>query len=366
MILKSLSIINYKNIEHASITLSPKLNCLVGANGMGKTSLLDAIYYLSFCRSVFSQTNQHVLRHDQDTMMLQGIYNTPEGEELNICCGLKAGRRKSFKKNGKEYHKISDHIGLVPLVMVSPGDAELILGTGEPRRKFIDTAISQYSPVYLQSLIKYNQVLQQRNSLLKSETPPDDTLLSAYDQMMAQTGQFIYAQRKEFIDNFTPFFNQVYSQLGNNNETVALSYRSHLHDGRLLDMLQSHHEKDHIVGYTLKGIHRDDLEMTLGGYPIRYEGSQGQTKSYLTALRLAQYLYLKQKVGNRTPLLLLDDIFDKLDAQRVERIIHIVAGNEYGQIFITSTSNDTLRQVITQSGQDHKFFVVNNGTYEES
>lgn len=364
MILKTLSIINYKNIEQANIELSPKLNCLIGANGVGKTNLLDTIYYLSFCRSAFSQTNQHVIRHKQEAMMIQGVYNTPDGNELNIYCGLKTGRKKSFKKNGKEYLKISEHIGLIPLIMVSPGDTELIMGTGEPRRKFIDSAISQYSHTYLQQLIRYNQVLQQRNSLLKSDTEPNETLLTAYDEMLAQSGAVIFKHRKEFIDRYIPLFNKVYNQIGNSDEQVALVYHSHLNEGDFFNMLQASHQRDCIVGYTLKGIHRDDLEMMLGNYPIRYEGSQGQTKSYLTALRLAQYLYLKQVVSDRKALLLLDDIFDKLDAKRVERIIRIVSSEDYGQIFITSTSNEPLRQLIARSAQDYKFFVVNNGTYE--
>lgn len=366
MILKNLSILNYKNIEQTSLSFSPKLNCLVGANGVGKTNLLDAIYYLSFCRSAFSQTNQHVLRHDQSEMMLQGQYEAPDGEEYNIFCGLKIGRRKSLKKNGKEYQKVSEHIGLIPLVMVSPSDSELILGTGEPRRKFIDTAISQYSTGYLQQLIKYNQALQQRNTLLKSDTQPDNALLAAYDEILSNSAQVIYDMRKEFIDNFTPIFNHVYSQLGDTREDVTLTYHSHLHQGPLFDQLQSHHQKDYIVGHTLKGIHRDDLEMKLSGYPIRYEGSQGQAKSYLTALRLAQYLYLKKVSNNRVPLLLLDDIFDKLDTERVARIIRIVSSQDYGQIFITSTSRETLHQVVAQSAHHYRFFTVNNGSYEES
>ena len=366
MILRNLSIINYKNIQQANLTFSPKLNCFVGNNGVGKTNLLDAIYYLSFCRSSFSQTNQHVIRHEQDTMILQGIYDTPNGDEINIYCGLKNGRRKTFKKNGKEYTKFSEHIGLIPLVIVSPDDNELILGTGEPRRKFMDTTISQYSHSYLQHLIAYNHTLQQRNALLKADTQPDETLLTAYDKLLAQYGNEIFVQRKEFIDNFIPLFNKVYSQLGNTDENVALTYHSHLMDQDFFRLLQSHHAKDYIVGHTLKGIHRDDFEMTLNNYPIRYEGSQGQSKSFLTALRLAQYLYLRQTIQIRTPLLLLDDIFDKLDSQRVERIIKIVSSSDYGQIFITSTSNETLRQVILQSTHDYCFFTVNNGTYEAS
>jgi len=366
MKLKTLSILNYKNIEQADLTLSPKLNCFVGQNGVGKTNLLDAIYYMSFCRSVASQTNQHVLRHGEDWMVVQGVYETPDHEELNIYCGLKAGRRKSFKKNGKEYKKLAEHIGLIPLVMVAPHDSELILDSGDVRRKFMDMVISQYSPQYLDSLMRYNQALQQRNALLKIEEPIDETLLDAYDDVMAQAGEIIYAHRRDFTEQFVPIFQKVYSQLGNDDEKVALIYKSHCQSGPLADMLRSHHEKDHIVGYTLKGIHRDDLEMKLGDYALRYEGSQGQSKTYLVALKLAQFHYLKHIMGNRVPLLLLDDIFDKLDATRVEKIIQAVASEDYGQIFITSTSQDTLRQVISQTGKDYRFFEVKDGHYEAS
>ncbi|MDY3062526.1 MAG: DNA replication and repair protein RecF [Bacteroidaceae bacterium] len=366
MILKNISIINYKNITGANLPLSPKFNCFVGNNGVGKTNLLDAIYYLSFCRSSSSQTNLHIIRHQQDSMMIQGIYLTPDNEELNIHCGLRLGRKKTFKKNGKEYKKLSEHIGLIPLVLVSPNDIDFIYGTGETRRKFIDTTISQYSTQYLQHLISYNQLLQQRNALLKSETPPDDTLLTTYDKIMSQHGSEIYNYRKEFIENFTPLFDNIYSQLGEKSESAGLVYQSHLSNNNLFEILQSHHQKDHIVGHTLKGTHRDDIEMTLNNYPIRYEGSQGQIKSFLTALRLAQYQYLKKTITTKKPLLLLDDIFDKLDSQRVERIIQIVSTNDYGQIFITSTNNDILQQVIAKSNHNYRFYTVNNGTYEES
>lgn len=364
MILNTLSVSNYRNIEQAELSLSPKLNCFVGSNGVGKTNLLDAVYYLSFCRSAFSQTNQQALRHGEDWMVLQGLYTTTQGEEVKIYCGLRAGKRKSFKKNGKEYQKFSEHIGLIPLVMLSPQDSELILGGGDVRRKFMDVVISQYAPEYLHSLIRYNQALQQRNILLKVEGPIDDALLSAYDDQMAAAGQVIYEYRKQFTIDFVPIFNEVYAALGNSDEIVSLTYRSHCHDDDLLQMLKSHHEKDHIVGYTLKGVHRDDLEMKLDGYPLRYEGSQGQSKTFLTALKFAQYSYLRHKVSDRTPLLLLDDIFDKLDNERVSRIIRLVSSEDFGQIFITSTSSDTLRKVIAQTGKDYKFFHVSNGHFE--
>lgn len=366
MHLHSLSILNYKNISQTDLTFSPNLNCLIGANGEGKTNLLDAIYFLSFCRSAFCPNNQQVVRHEQDTMMIQGVYHTNDDEELNIYCGLRLGHRKSFKKNGKEYNKLSQHIGLIPLVITSPSDSELIIGSSESRRKFLDTTISQYSPSYLQCLITYNQVLQQRNALLKaSPDEPDKDLLTAYDQALSVPAAKIFQERNEFVEQFIPIFNHVYSLLGNKDELVGIEYKSDLKETpSLFDLLQSHHQKDYIIGHTLKGIHLDNLIMTLNGHPLRYEGSQGQSKTYLIALRLAQYTMLQQANPERTPLLLLDDIFDKLDPQRVQRIIEIVSSPNYGQTFITTTTNSHLTQIIQQATKDHKIFNVVNGTYE--
>lgn len=364
MVLRKISLINFKNIDQAELELSSKLNCFVGKNGMGKTNLLDAIHYLSFCRSMFSQTNQHVIRHGQDAMMVQGIYETHEKETINIYCGLKNGRRKTFKKNGKEYKKISDHIGLIPLVIISPDDSELIRGASEFRRKFMDMTISQYSPLYLNQLIKYNQVLQQRNALLKSCTPPDENILTAYDHLLSDAAKEIHKERKNFTVKIISIFKDIYRLLGNEDEDVNLIYRSHLETEDLFTTLQSQHLKDSIVGHTLHGTHRDDLEMTLNGHALRHEASQGQAKSCLIALRFAQYLFLKDTIGHRTPILLLDDIFDKLDAERVNKIIRIVSSERFGQIFITSTNRENLEQVIGQSANDYTFFIVNNGKYE--
>lgn len=396
MELKKLSIANYRNIAEAELELSPKLNCFVGLNGVGKTNLLDAIYYLSFCRSALVQTNNQVLRHNEEWMSLAAEYEDDEHQPLSIRCTLKAGHRKSFKKNGKEYKKQSEHIGLIPIVIVSPQDSELILGGGEVRRRFMDMVISQYAPDYLHHLIRYNQALQQRNALLKVEGEPDESLLTAYDEVLSLSAQEIYSHRKKFVEMLAPIFKEVYQQLGGEGEEVSISYRSHLNDGELMPMLRAYREKDRIMGYTLKGVHRDDMEMTLGGYPLRYEGSQGQSKTYLIALKFAQYRLLAneykssgmQKDGNpnggeenthsqaerndalheklkneHQPILLLDDIFDKLDATRVEKIVRMVSGTDYGQIFITSTSSDTLRRVVDEVGGDYRFFEVEGGSY---
>lgn len=373
-----MSIANYRNIAEADLTFSPKLNCFVGPNGVGKTNLLDAIYYLSFCRSALVQTNSQVLRHNEEWMSLAAEYVDDNHQPLSIRCTLKAGHRKSFKKNGKEYKKQSEHIGLIPIVMVSPQDSELIVGGGDVRRRFMDMVISQYAPVYLHHLIRYNEALKQRNALLKVEGDPDEALLTAYDEILALSAQDIYSYRKQFVEALAPVFSEVYRQLGGDGEEVSLHYRSHLSEGDLLPMLRACREKDRIMGFTLKGVHRDDMEMTLGGYPLRYEGSQGQSKTYLIALKFAQYRLLaqqfaphSQQTGSQTdnpmphhsPILLLDDIFDKLDATRVQKIVRMVSGADYGQIFITSTSSGTLRRVVDEVGGDYRFFQVEDGHY---
>lgn len=373
-----MSIANYRNIADAELVFSPKLNCFVGPNGVGKTNLLDAIYYLSFCRSALVQKNSQVLRHNEEWMSLAAEYEDDNHHPLSIRCTLKAGHRKSFKKNGKEYKKQSEHIGLIPIVMVSPQDSELIVGGGDVRRRFMDMVISQYAPVYLHHLIRYNEALQQRNALLKVDGEIDEALLSAYDEVLSLSANDIFSYRKQFVEMLAPIFSEVYQQLGGDGEDVSIAYRSHLSDGELLPMLRAYREKDRIMGFTLKGVHRDDMEMTLGGYPLRYEGSQGQSKTYLIALKFAQYRLLAQQTatsseqrdsdaGNSSqrhaPILLLDDIFDKLDATRVQKIVRMVSGTDYGQIFITSTSSDTLHRVVDEVGGDYRFFQVEGGNY---
>lgn len=392
MELKKLSIANYRNIADAELVFSPKLNCFVGPNGVGKTNLLDAIYYLSFCRSALVQKNSQVLRHNEEWMSLAAEYEDDNHQPLSIRCTLKAGHRKSFKKNGKEYKKQSEHIGLIPIVMVSPQDSELIVGGGEVRRRFMDMVISQYAPAYLHHLIRYNEALQQRNALLKVDGEIDEALLSTYDEVLSLSANDIFSCRKQFVEMLAPIFSEVYRQLGGDGEDVSIAYRSHLSDGELLPMLRACREKDRIMGFTLKGVHRDDMEMTLGGYPLRYEGSQGQSKTYLIALKFAQYRLLAQQTTHSShhsvsslhrtdttsgqddfhndnstqkhaPILLLDDIFDKLDATRVQKIVRMVSGTDYGQIFITSTSSDTLHRVVDEVGGDYKFFQVEDGSY---
>ena len=370
MILNRLSIINYKNIQEATLTLSPKMNCFIGPNGTGKTNLLDAVYYLSFCRSAYTSVDSQVIRHDQDFFVVEGDYTDDRGmlgedqdelRKLSIYCGMKRGTKKHFKCNKKEYTRLSQHIGLIPLIFVSPADTYLVDGGGEERRRLMDMVISQYDNLYLDALNRYNKALQQRNTLLKMEEEPDLELMRIWEEQMAAEGEVIYQKRNAFVQELIPVFQQIYQQISNDRESVSLRYVSHGQRGPLLEVIQRDRMKDRAVGYSLHGVHRDDLEMLLGDYPMRREGSQGQLKTFVIAMKLAQFSFLKRTCSQTTPLLLLDDIFDKLDAHRVERIVSLVASKEYGQIFITDTNREHLDKILQANSFDYQLFSVHDG-----
>jgi DNA replication and repair protein RecF len=358
MILKKLSIINYKNIRTADLELSPKINCFIGQNGVGKTNLLDAVYYLSFCRSAFNPIDSQVITHDQDFFVIDGTYENENGEELNIYCGMKRGTKKHFKRDKKEYKRLSQHIGLIPLVFVSPSDATLIEGGSEDRRKLMDVVISQYYHGYIEALTGYNKALQQRNALLKMDEEPDASLLDIWEEEMARHGTLIYQKRSAFVEELVPVFQDIYDQISGKSEQVSLKYISHGQRGDLLDVIRRDRFKDRAVGYSLHGVHRDDLEMLLDGYQMKREGSQGQNKTFVLALKLAQFDFLRRTSSQSTPLLLLDDIFDKLDASRVERIVKLVSSSRFGQIFITDTNRDHLDQILQHSHLPYTIFQV--------
>ena len=365
MILKRISILNYKNLEQVELNFSSKMNCFFGLNGMGKTNLLDAIYYLSFCKSCTNPIDSQNIRHDQDFFVVQGFYEMEDGTPEEIYCGLKRRQKKQFKRNKKEYTRLSDHIGFVPLVMVSPSDSDLIAGGSEERRRFMDVVISQYDKEYLDALIRYNKALAQRNTLLKAEQEPEGELFEVWEEMMASAGEIVHRKRAEFISEFIPIFQSFHSYISQDKEKVDLIYESHAKDASLLDILRENRFRDRIMGYSLRGIHKDELNMLLGDFSIKREGSQGQNKTYLIALKLAQFDFLKRTGSNTTPLLLLDDIFDKLDASRVEQIIKLVAGDSFGQIFITDTNREHLDKILSKTEQDYKIFSVDAGTVSE-
>ena len=361
MILEKLSIINYKNISEATLELSPKMNCFIGQNGVGKTNVLDAIYYLSFCHSANNPIDSQVIRHGEEFFVLEGAYS----DDLKIYCGMKRGTKKHFKRNKKEYKRLSEHIGLIPIVVVSPSDTLLIEGGSEERRRLMDMVISQYDPQYIEALNRYNKALQQRNVMLKAEEEPNADVISLWEEQMATEGEIIYQKRTAFVQEMVPIFQQFYDTISGHQEQVALNYVSHCQRGPLLEVIQRDRFKDRAVGYSLHGIHRDDLEFSLGGHLMRREGSQGQNKTCVISLKLAQFEFLKRTNFKTTPLLLLDDIFDKLDAQRVEQIVSLVAGDDFGQIFITDTNREHLDKILSTSSHDYKIFYVDNGNVQE-
>lgn len=365
MILNRLSIINYKNIRESTLVLSPKINCFIGSNGEGKTNVLDAMYFLSFCRSTTTPIDSQTITHGEEFFVLEGAYSDEHGGAVDIYCGMKRGQKKHFRRDKKEYKRLSQHIGLIPMILVSPYDTSLIDGGSEGRRHLLDVVISQCDSTYIEALASYSKALQQRNAMLKADVEPDADLMDIWEKEMARTGTVVYAKRAEFVDRLTPVFRQVYAEISGGTESVALEYVSHAQRGDLLDVIRRDRQRDRAAGYSLHGVHRDDLNMTLEGYPMRREGSQGQNKTFVIALKLAQFDFLRRTASHTTPLLLLDDIFDKLDAQRVENIVRIVAGSGYGQIFITDTNRDHIDRILRSSALDYKLFAVRGGNVSE-
>lgn len=361
MILKHLSIVNYRNIPSCELDFSPKMNCFLGMNGEGKTNLLDAIHFLSLCRSCSTSQDSLCILHGQDLMSLSGLYENEDGTPEDIHIGIRRGQKKVVRRGKKAYRRLVEHIGLIPLVMVSPADQWLIAGGSEERRRFMDIIISQYDPLYMEALLRYNKALLQRNAMLKEETPPEAELFLLWEEQMAREAEYIYQQRQAYIQEFTPVFQRFYNHISKEKETVELRYESHCQRGPLLEQLVSGRLRDQAIGYSTHGIHKDDLEMLLGGYAIRREGSQGQNKTFLIALKLAQFEFLKRTGSKTTPLLLLDDIFDKLDAERVEQIVSLVKNDLFGQIFITDTNRDHLDSILQKSDGDYRIFHVKNG-----
>ena len=359
MQLQKLTILNYKNIAEAELQFSKKINCFIGDNGMGKTNVLDAIYFLSFCKSHSNSIDSQNIKHDADFFMLNGSFEL-DGKHEEIYCGMKRRLKKQFKRNKKEYERLADHIGLLPLVLVSPDDAALISEGSEERRKFVDGVISQYNKTYLNHLLNYNNALKQRNALLKIDQPMDDALFEIWEEQMAEHSTYIYNERLKFLNDFVPIFKQMYQDISGGREDIFLNYQSQLSKGDILPRMHETRGRDKILGYSTQGIHKDELEMLLDEHPIKRVGSQGQNKTYLIALKLAQFIFLKKTHGF-APILLLDDIFDKLDAKRVTQIIHLVASDTFGQIFITDTNREHLDSIIEKISTDASIFTLKNG-----
>lgn len=385
MQLERLSIINYRNIESAELELSPGISCMVGPNGAGKTNILDTIYYLSFCKSLTGLPDSLNIRHNEPFFVIQGTYNlstapqtdgnatanedtvpTPQARD-EIYCGVKRGQKKQFKRNKKEYQRLTDHIGLLPLVLMSPADEDLINESAEARRRYADSVISQSDHPYMEALMAYNRLITQRNTLLKhmADQPNADlTLLEVFDQQLAHYGTRISQRRRAFVEWLRPVVTELYGLISgmetSGAEGVTMTYVTGLDRYDLYDGLRDSRQRDLALGYTSRGIHKDDIDFSMGGYPLKKVGSQGQRKSFVIALKLAQYRYLTETLGTR-PILLLDDVFDKLDATRGDNLIGLVASGNFDQIVITDTDMARLQRVLDKADKAFSIFTVQNG-----
>ncbi len=366
MYLKKLSVLNFKNYSEAELQFSSHINCLAGNNGEGKTNVLDAIHYLSFCKSFFNPIDSQNILHEAPFFLIQGCYQL-DGKEEEIYCGLKRSQKKQFKRNKKEYQRLADHIGLFPLVMISPADSELITEGSESRRRFIDSVIAQFDRDYLESLISYNKVLSHRNALLKQFADSrrfDKESLEIWDIQLIEYGKKGYEKRKNFISSFIPIFQKYYELISGGREQVGIQYQSHLNEASFEDVLERALNRDRAVEYTTVGIHKDDLEFTINGHNLKKFASQGQQKSFLIALKLAQFDFIKN-IKQVTPILLLDDIYDKLDDLRVKQLMELVCSTNFGQLFITDTHLTRLADLFETTGADFKLFKINNGSAVE-
>jgi len=357
LFLKRISLLNYKNFSEIDFELDSKINCFVGKNGIGKTNILDAIYHLANGKSYFNPLALQNIKHREDFFVVDGEFEK-KGRTEQILCSLKKGQKKILKRNGKVYEKFSDHIGFIPLVIISPADSDLIIEGSETRRKFIDTVISQLDSSYLQQLIQYQKIISQRNALLKffalNHVFENDTL-SIYNEQLNTLGEFIFEKRKKFLIDFIPIFNNYHREITNSAETVQLVYQSNLFEKDTLTLLEENISKDRALHYTSVGVHKDDLSFEIDNYPIKKFGSQGQQKSFLIALKLAQFDFVKKQSGEK-PILLFDDIFDKLDEFRVSKIIEMVNKEEFGQLFISDTHSERTENIVKTTLQSYKIF----------
>jgi DNA replication and repair protein RecF len=366
MFLKNLTAFNFKSYSQVEVKFHSKLNCFVGDNGQGKTNLLDIIYYLSICKSAFNPIDTQNIKHSEDYFILQGQYERDENEE-NIFCAVKLNEGKVFKRNNKEYPRLADHVGLLPVVIISPADLSLIIEGSEERRKFINNVIAQFDRLYLEELIRYNRILAQRNKLLKDIADRGgfrEDLFEVLDSQLVLMGKTLFNKRKDFVDQLIPIFQKYYTVISGSEEKVELIYQSNLQTEDFHVLLSNSFSKDCMLQFTSVGIHKDDLTLKLNGHSIKKEGSQGQQKTYLIALKLAQFEFM-QNISKVKPILLLDDIFDKLDVGRVENFIKLVSDDGFGQIFITDTNKGRLNEILDKLHSGYKLFKVDSGLVEE-
>jgi DNA replication and repair protein RecF len=366
MQISHLKLVNFKNYAKAELSFCAKINCFTGLNGAGKTNILDALHYLSFTKSNFNHSDTLHIKKEEFFFVVEGKYSE-NGNTEQIICSFEKSKGKTIKRNGKKYQRYSEHIGKIPLVIISPDDSRLIIGSGEERRRFIDSVISQYDREYLNQLIKYNRVLSQRNKFLKSNAVHAESAtetIDIYNLQLHEAASFIHRVRRDFINDLRPIFEHYYRFIAGDTETVHLKYNSHLHKKELYDLLSDNFEKDRILQYTYYGIHRDDIDLYINDFKINKSGSQGQQKTFLIALKLAQYDFIKQLSG-KNPILLLDDIFDKFDAERVKKIIHLIKENSFGQIFITDTNSNRIHNILADTQTEYRLFEVENNAVND-
>lgn len=358
MVLRSLELVHFKNYREAFFEFSSSLNCISGPNGAGKTNILDAIHFLSLTKSGFQVPDSLCIFRNEDFSLIKGEF-VRQGMTEPVWCTLQRGKRKIIKRDGKEYQRFSDHIGLYPVVMVSPYDIRLIIEGGEERRKFVNAVISQYDHSYLDALIQYDRLIVQRNAMLRARVA-DRELFEVVDLQLVPLAQQILSVRAGYMQSILPYFSQFYTEVSGTDEEVALQYSTEVDGDRFYDQLAAAFPRDIAVGHTTCGIHRDDVEMLLSGVGIRKIGSQGQQKTYLLALKLAQFRYMHERTGLK-PLLLLDDVFDKLDESRVANLVRLVSGPGFGQIFITDTHPQRINDLLRVSSTDAHHFVIYDG-----
>lgn len=358
MYLKKISLLNFKNIPQGELCFGEGINCLVGGNGAGKTNIIDAVYYLSMCKSSLQMTDTQSIRHGEEFFLLDGGYLTEQGKSESVVCSFARKGGKILRRNGKEYERLSEHVGLIPVVIVSPADSVLVSDAADERRRYLNGFISQLDRGYLAALMRYNAVLAERNRLLKNH--PDETILQIYDLQMADHAQIIHTLRSKITAQLQPLVAEYYRQLSGDSEQVELGYKSELNERSLAEVLLAARQKDLVNEFTTSGIHRDELTFKIGGYALRKYGSQGQQKSFLIALKLAQYAIVAQQKDER-PILLLDDLFDKLDAERVEQLLRLVADPTFGQIFITDCNPTRLRATLDKAEANYTLYTIENG-----
>lgn len=363
MHLARIELTNFKNYEEVALDFSPGFNCFVGNNGVGKTNILDAVHYLSLTKSFFNNSDTLSIRHGEDYFILKGLFDR-DGESDELFCAFQKQKQKVFRLNGKEYQRMSDHVGRYPVVMLSPADSTLITGGSEERRRFLNKIISQYDPAYLEAHMRYNKALTQRNSVLREGGPDAGSMLEIYDEQMSAEAEVIYDARRKLTEYLVPLFSSYYEKISASAEQVEVRYRSHLGNGDFMQQLADARGRDHAMQYSTIGIHRDDLVFSIDGHAAKTTASQGQQKSFIVALKLAKF-GLITRMNGFAPALLLDDIFDKFDQNRVEEIINLVGSGEFGQVFITDTQQDRIHRILDNAGHNFRLYRIGRNGIEE-